>query len=129
MADVCVLDASAACALIFREPDHGRVLSALRACRQVLVPQLFRLEVANVARTKVRRAEIQRPQAEAMLAELATWPIEIVTAEWQDAWPLAWKHDLTVYDAAYLWLSLDRNLPLVTLDAAVRRAVGKRALG
>jgi predicted nucleic acid-binding protein len=36
---------------------------------------------------------------------------------------LAERHQLTLYDAAYLELALRRNLPLATLDEDLRRAV------
>jgi predicted nucleic acid-binding protein len=35
---------------------------------------------------------------------------------------LADRHELSIYDAAYLELALRRNLPLATLDADLRRA-------
>jgi predicted nucleic acid-binding protein len=41
---------------------------------------------------------------------------------WADILPLADRHRLTVYDAAYLELALRRKLPLASLDAELRAA-------
>jgi predicted nucleic acid-binding protein len=122
-----VLDASAACAVLFREPELALVLSALGDNPRLVVPPLFALEVANVARTKVRRRELSREAAEVLLDGIEKWPLDVVHVDWKDAWRLAWKHELTVYDAAYLWLSVDRELPLVTLDGELADAAGTRA--
>jgi predicted nucleic acid-binding protein len=83
--------------------------------------------VANVARTKVRRRELSREAAEVLLDGIEKWPLDVVHVDWKDAWRLAWKHELTGYDAAYLWLSVDRELPLVTLDGELADAAGTRA--
>jgi predicted nucleic acid-binding protein len=123
-----VLDASAAAALLFREPDAARVARLLLAERRVRVPHLFSLEVANVARTKVRRGELDRRRARALLATMRGWPIDVVTAPWDRLWPLAFTHRLTIYDAAYLWLARRSRCRLLTLDDALATAAGTRAL-
>ncbi|MGQ3045861.1 MAG: type II toxin-antitoxin system VapC family toxin [Niveispirillum sp.] len=38
---------------------------------------------------------------------------------WQSVADLAAKHRLTVYDASYLALALDRGLPLATFDKEI----------
>ena len=45
------------------------------------------------------------------------WPVEV-----GNILLLAERHGLTLYDAAYLELSVRRDLPLATFDAALRRA-------
>jgi predicted nucleic acid-binding protein len=122
----CVVDASAVLAVLFREPDFADVLEALPA-RGMIAPPLLSLEVANVARGKVQRRELSRADAEALLVTLDRWRIQRVDVAPRDAWDLAWAHDLTVYDAAYLHLSIAHRIPIVTLDAELRRAAGPRA--
>ncbi len=123
----CVVDASAVAAVLFREPDHALVTLAIPADARLVAPALLPLEVANVARTKVRRGELARADAVAMLADLARWRVRTVSVPWARAWKLAWAHDLTIYDAAYLHVAIARDAPLVTLDADLRKAAGKRA--
>ena len=90
------------------------------------VPGLWRLEVANVLEMSVRRKRHDRNFRDATLADLAQLPIQVDLQTDQQAWSatlrLAERHQLTVYDAAYLELALRRNLPLATLDDDLRRA-------
>jgi predicted nucleic acid-binding protein len=125
--DRAVLDASAAAAVLFREPGFGDVLRVLPSRGGLVAPPLLSLEVANVAREKVRRGEVGRADAEVLLAELDRWRVRRVDVRARDAWDVAWTHGLTLYDAAYLQLALARRLPIVTLDRELRRAAGARA--
>jgi predicted nucleic acid-binding protein len=90
------------------------------------VPGLWRLEVANVLEMSVRRKRHDRIFRDATLADLAQLPIQVDLQTDQQAWSatlrLAERHQLTLYDAAYLELALRRNLPLATLDDDLRRA-------
>ena len=128
MTTSCVLDVSAAAAILFREPDGLRVAPGLFLMKRVVVPQIFHLELANVARTKVRRREIDRPRAEELLRETSSWPIEVRPVAWENAWGVSMEHELTVYDAAYLHLALEVRVPLLTLDAQLIAAAGRRSL-
>jgi len=124
----CVLDASAAAAVLFREPDGLRVAPHLFGSTGVVVPQLFHLELANVGRSKIRRGEIDREHAEALLRDTSGWPLAVRQVTWEVAWPVAMEHGLTLYDAAYLQLSLAAGLPLLTLDAELIAAAADRSL-
>jgi len=90
------------------------------------VPGLWRLEVANVLEMGVRRKRHDAKFRDATLADLAQLPIQIDIETDKHAWSatlrLAERHQLTLYDAAYLELALRRSLPLATLDEDVRHA-------
>ncbi len=90
------------------------------------VPGLWRLEVANVLEMCVRRKRHDAAFRDATLADLRQLPIQVDPKTDQQAWNatlgLAIRHQLTLYDAAYLELSLRRGLPLATLDEDLRRA-------
>ena len=90
------------------------------------VPGLWRLEVANVLEMGVRRKRHDGAFRDATLGDLAQLPIEVDPDTDQQAWDatlgLAIRHQLTLYDAAYLELALRRGLPLATLDEDLRRA-------
>lgn len=90
------------------------------------VPGLWRLEVANVLEMSVRRKRHDRTFRDATLADLAQLPIQVDLQTDQQAWTatlrVAERHQLTLYDAAYLELALRRSLPLATLDEDLRRA-------
>ena len=90
------------------------------------VPGLWRLEVANVLEMGVRRKLHDAAFRDSTLADLAQLPIQVDTETDRQAWGatlrLAERHQLTLYDAAYLELALRRNLPLASLDEDLRRA-------
>ena len=123
----CVVDASAVVAVLFREPGFEAIVNAIPADATLYAPSLLPLEVANVARTKVRRNEVSRTAAETLIEDLRRWRIRRVVVAARPAWDLAWSHGLTVYDAAYLHVAIARDLPLVTLDADLHGAAGRRA--
>ncbi len=123
-----VLDASAAGAVVFREPEALRVLPHLLAADAIVVPQLFFLELANIGRTKVRKGQIGVDDARTMLSETDSWPVQVLTVPWSDAWAAALRTHLTVYDASYLSIALRENRPILTLDHALIAAAGDRSL-
>lgn len=123
-----VLDASAAAAVLFREPSAERFVRLLFQTAEVIVPPLFPFELANVARSKVLRHELAWDDAEALLGETERWPVALVDVAWADAWRTARRYGLTVYDASYLCLAISRDLSLLSLDDALVRAAGKRAV-
>jgi predicted nucleic acid-binding protein len=125
---ILVLDASAAAAVVFREPDGLLVAPHLFPAARVLVPQLFHLELANVARTKVVRREIDARRASQLLADVHKWPLDVISVRWERALRLALRSGLTVYDASYLRLARDRRVGLLTLDRALRVAGGRLTL-
>jgi predicted nucleic acid-binding protein len=90
------------------------------------VPGIWRLEVANVLQMSVRRKRHNANFRDATLADLAQLPIQVDSETDQQAWHatlrLAERHQLTLYDAAYLELALRRSLPLATLDEELRSA-------
>lgn len=123
-----VLDCSITLAWVYSDETTEpirRVFELLRPSG-AWVPGLWRLEVANVLETGVRRKRHDAAFRDATLADLAQLPIQVDAETDQHAWGatlhLAERHQLTLYDAAYLELALRRNLPLATLDEDLRQA-------
>jgi predicted nucleic acid-binding protein len=123
-----VLDSSVTLAWAYSDETTGPVMQVFELLSQggAWVPGLWRLEVANVLEMSVRRKRHDRNFRDATLADLAQLPIQVDPQTDQQAWSatlrLAERHQLTLYDAAYLELALRRNLPLATLDGDLRRA-------
>jgi len=117
-----VLDASAAAAVLFREPVAHKIAEPLFAARSVVVPQIFELEIANVGRSKVRQGFLSWKDAEALLKTMKQWPCKVLSVSWNKAWILSRKTGLTVYDAAYLALLGVKGRRLLSLDRALVRA-------
>ena len=95
---------------------------------QLVVPEFFYAECANVLRTKVRRRMIKSADAIKMLDELLQLPLkrysdwELSDSALEDA--LQW--DLTVYDAMYVALAEIYVAPFVTADEQILKALRNR---
>jgi predicted nucleic acid-binding protein len=126
-----VLDSSITLAWAYSDETTQSVMQIFDRLSQggAWVPGLWRLEVANVLEMSVRRKRHDKAFRDATLADLAQLPIQVDPQTDQQAWSatlrLAERHQLTLYDAAYLELALRRNLPLATLDDDLRRAAEK----
>ena len=90
------------------------------------MPALWRLEVANVLEMGVRRKRHNAAFRDSTLADLSLLPIQLdpetATHAWSETLKLAVKHQLTLYDGAYLELALRRGLPLASVDHDLRAA-------
>lgn len=123
-----VLDASAAIAWLYGEgeaADLDRLYAAMRD-EGAIVPQIWRVEIANVLLVGCRKGKHSRSVMEEYLADLALLRIEVDSETQRQAWDgvkrLAEMHGLTSYDACYLELAARKQLPLATLDKQLMRA-------
>lgn len=129
-----VIDASVTLAWYFEDestPEIDAVLDRVAESGAV-VPNLWRLEVANAFQSAVRRKRIAATYRDDALAALSQLAI-VVDAEtdvyaWSTTLRLAERHGLTLYDAAYLELAQRRSLPLATLDTKLRDAAMERCI-
>ncbi len=101
------------------------------AANGAVVPSLWRLEIANLLRTAVRRGRCDEALADGLLERLEALPIvidrETDTHAWRATRTLSREQSLTPYDAAYLELAIRRSLPLASGDKALIAAA--RSLG
>ena len=91
-----------------------------------VVPALWPIEVGDVLLVATRRGRIRVNDWKRIHGDLAALPIEIDSETPSRVWPailpLAHKHKLSAYDAAYLELAVRFKLPLATLDKELRTA-------
>lgn len=123
-----VLDASAAIAWMYGEaaaPELSRLYEATKELG-AYVPQIWRVEIANVLLVGYRRGRYGLSIMEDHLADLALLRIAIDPETQNQAWDriveLAVTHNLTSYDACYLELAARMRLPLATLDKQLMQA-------
>lgn len=122
----CVVDASVMIKLFLQEDLSEAVQQivddiVLNAAISTLliVPDLFFVECANILRSKVRFNGYPPQtaiQAMSYLRELAL-PTTPTTDLVEDALAIAFVYDLTAYDAVYVALAAQHDLPLLTADA------------
>lgn len=98
---------------------------------RAVVPALWQLEFANVLRTACKRNRIAAAQAQQVIEQICSLPIEIDrdTPGPAELLALALRYDLSSYDAAYLELALRLQLPIATKDAALRQAATAAGAG
>ena len=124
-----VLDSSAAVDFLLERGAEGEwVTEQLSKAQTVHAPHLIDLEITSALRGLVRRRATTATRAETALADLAAMPLQRypVTRLLTDIWAL--RETMTSYDAAYVALAEALGVRLVTTDARLARAAGRRVL-
>ncbi len=131
MSAAFVVDCSVAMAWLFHDqatPNTAALLNRL-AAETALVPALWFIEVTNVLALAERKGRITASQSDAFIADLRKLAIErdddAPDRAFTHLLALCRTHKLTSYDAIYLDLAVRRNLPLATLDDALRKSARK----
>jgi predicted nucleic acid-binding protein len=127
-----VLDASAAIAMVRREPAGPIVLESLRASAstksRLLVPDPFWLELVNVL---VRRYSLRSNEVLEAVRDMDDFglesiridrPLLLVSIDLQS------RFEMSGYDAVYLALAETEDARLLTLDHGLASAAGSRAV-
>ena len=123
-----IIDSSVTLAWVYSDETTPAVSHVLQLVSSdgAWVPALWRLEVANVLQMGVRRGRHDAAFRDATLSDLSLLPLstdnETEKHSWGATLRLSERHQLTVYDAAYLELAQRRRLPLASLDEELRAA-------
>ncbi len=124
-----VIDASAALAVVLRQPAESEVRRILgRHDGSVLAPAFFWLEVPNSLLRRHRRTGDEAVEAIRELEELGIESVETDAHARLLILDLAERHRLTTYDAAYVVLAETADARLLTTDREQARAAGARAI-
>ncbi len=115
-----VVDASAIAALYIPEEGSELVEKALGQARSLHTLDLAAYEVANVVWKHARRGLLRQEEAAELVEEalrfLKTLEIHTYAEVLEDALRLAFRHGITIYDAAYAALAEKIGGKLLTLD-------------
>ena len=123
-----VVDASVAIAWLFEDeatPETEDVLDRL-AHEEAHAPGLWELEVANVVLLAERRGRLSEAASARIVERLRDLPIRLNPngPRLHHVLEAGRRYGLTAYDAAYLTLAQQLNLPLATLDRDLATAAG-----
>jgi predicted nucleic acid-binding protein len=123
-----VVDASVAIAWLFEDklrPETEAVLDRLSQ-EEAHAPGLWELEVANVLLTAERRGRLSEASSTRVMERLQDLPIRIspYAPTLHHLLEVGRRYSLTSYDAAYVILAQQLNLPLATLDRHLAAAAG-----
>jgi len=130
-----VIDTCRAAAWVFNEPHTVMALRAYRAVTagdvQAFVPSLFWAEFQQVCAKKLRPpsaqvAPLSRADVEAAWSVLASAPLveipDVLTTYRDDVRDLVMAAPLNAYDACFVAMASDLELPVLTLDASFHAA-------
>jgi len=126
----CVLDASVGIKLFVEEEFSDKVQRLFHKLAddpqaEIHVPDLFYIECANILLKYTRR--FNRPLKDSLADIRDLRELSLVTTSTteliEDALILADKRKLTAYDACYAVLAQKLELPLITADAPLAKAV------
>jgi predicted nucleic acid-binding protein len=123
-----VVDASVVGSWLLPDENHPEAVTALDRLKddEAFAPLLLWVELRNLLLANERRQRITPSQTAAALNLVQELPLRFDSQPDSDTTlQLARAHKLTVYDAVYLELAVRRQLPLVTLDAALAEAGGR----
>lgn len=120
---VKVVDASALAALLFSEPAADEVAGRLTDA-ELAAPGLLSYELGNICSKKCRRHPDQARELRQAYQLLPAMGLRLYQVDGEAVLDAALQHDLTVYDASYLWLARQLTAPLVTLDQRLARLAG-----
>ena len=129
--DTFVVDASVVCCWVLPDEDSPVAEAALERLAETsgIAPDLLWHEVRNVLMSAHRRKRVAFAKViEAMRILRGLSLSTIALPDDQLILTLAERHTLTAYDAAYLALALDRQLPLATLDRRLAEAAVREGL-
>jgi predicted nucleic acid-binding protein len=124
---VPVIDASVVVSVL-ADAEHApwaeAQLSTRGADRSLWVPHLIDAEVGQALRREVAAGRLDEGRADAALLDLMRMPFRRIdhVGLIHRTWEL--RHNLSFYDGLYVALAEILDVPLVTLDRRLARAVG-----
>jgi predicted nucleic acid-binding protein len=123
-----VIDASFALALALPDEDSptAESIAELLLFEVPVVPSIWVTEVANSVLSASRRGRLREADEGQVAQALHMLDVKIEPIDLEGAieriLPLARKHGLSIYDAAYLELAQSTSSRLATLDRKLRKA-------
>lgn len=123
-----VADANVLAAVVFGENEQPQAAALLQG-RALSAPHLVDYEITNVALKKLRREQLSPDAVGAALANYSALDIERHAVAPEAVLALARRYELTAYDAAYLWLAEQIEVPLATFDARLADAARRHLAG
>jgi predicted nucleic acid-binding protein len=122
---VFVVDASVAVKWFMPEIHTDAALRLRNSPDELIAPDFYILEVANVIAVKIRRGDLDREEGTAMLESFRRAPIHVYDASalLQPAFDLANETRRSLYDCLYLALAIQVDGQVVTADRKLYDAI------
>ena len=130
-----VVDASVATRFVLDEELDDEAKSILEGFVEgdynLLAPTLINYEVGNALRTAAARKEISEEESEEAYEAFLGFKLDVDNMELDDflgALALSNRRNISIYDAAYIWLSKKLAAPLLTADAKQMEAANNETI-
>lgn len=91
---------------------------------QFISTYLLPFEVLNSLKFAVKQKRLSEFLAKGLMEKFFDLEIELLPVEFGEVFKLAIKKNLTVYDAAYLWLAKSKKVRPQTLDKQLKKIAG-----
>ena len=88
---------------------------------QFISTYLLPFEVLNSLKFALKQKRISKFLAKGFVKKFFDLEIELLPVEFEVVFKLAEKKNLTIYDAAYLWLAKNKKVKLQTLDKQLKK--------
>ncbi|MEX0722114.1 MAG: type II toxin-antitoxin system VapC family toxin [Balneolaceae bacterium] len=126
---VCVIDACFAIKWFLPEIDSEKARAFLEELDHFLVPDLFLIEVDNILSKKVRRRELDIPEAEEIFRMIRNLPFITISYERlsKEVFFISTRFPVTQYDACYLALTVEYGGEFYTADKRLVNGVRNTA--
>lgn len=125
ISDEYIIDSSYLLAYLFPDESSRDVDKTFMQYKNseihLIAPKLLRYEVIAGLWSAIMRKRVSGVVARALAERFLDLDITYSDVMYTDVLDLAVRTGLTVYDASYLWLSREKQTPLLTLDKQLRR--------
>jgi predicted nucleic acid-binding protein len=130
-----VIDASVATRFVLSENLYDEAKNIIEGFIEgdynLLAPTLINYEVGNALRTAAARKEISEEESEEAYEAFLGFKLDVDNMELDDflgALALSNRRNISIYDAAYIWLSKKLAAPLLTADAKQMEAANNETI-
>ncbi len=125
-----VVDASFVIAFLMPDESRLEIDSVFNQFKSSLInltaSPILPFEVTNGLKSALLKKRITKDYCLGRMEEFFNYQIEAQEVNFREVFLLAEKHNLTTYDASYLWLSKKYDAPLLTLDKKLAKLTSRK---
>lgn len=122
-----ILDASFILDFLLPDEHTKEVIEVFESYTQKNVyfisSSILPFEVANGLKSAVKSKRIKKEEAVKFLDIFLKLDIEFLESTLESTLKIAFEHDLSIYDASYIFLAKEKHFPLLTLDNRLKKLI------
>jgi predicted nucleic acid-binding protein len=92
----------------------------------LMAPLILPFEIANGLKYAIKTKRINQKMALELLEIFLSLKIDLLTSDMYEVLETSLEKELSIYDAAYITLSQQENLHLLTLDEKLRKLTSRK---